>query len=287
MREASGIGGHTSLTQEPFQEGEIFRSGQFGVGSGVDDEFHGLTDELAGGGVVGDFQSTALRLVQGAAEDGGLEGLRGLDGPESGAVEGAGDEASVEGFFDGIGDGLGGDGGAGAAGGFVAGADEIGRGARAGGVLDGHKVRLGGHGLEPVPHGVLSARAARGESERLGGADFLSQLEESGLGFRACDQDDFVHEGTAVEAFPDVGDDRAPGQGQPELVPLPPHAGAPSGGHQNDAVHGGSVRGGPGWPRGKAPGMALPRCGPVYAHLGAAGMDWPCVRDAGTGRMAA
>lgn len=253
-RGASGVGGGADPAQEPFEEGQVFGPGQFGVGCGVDDEFHGLTNELAGGGIVGDFHSAALGFLEGAAEDGALESLWGLDGPESGAVEGAGNEASVEGFFDGVRNGLGGDGGARAAGGFVTSADQIRGRAGAGGVLDGDEIGCRGHGLETVPDRVLSAGTAGGESEGFGGADLLSQLEEPGLRFRAGDQDDLVHDRAAVEAFPDVGDQRPPGHGQPELVHLAAHARAASGGHQNHAVHGASVSGGSEQPRGKGIG---------------------------------
>ncbi len=91
---------------------EIGGDGHLGIRLEAGDEFHGLADPFAGGGVVGDLEAFVADLGKGAANDFDAKRLRGLDGPKAGTIEVTGDQDAVVGTFDGVGDGLSGDGGA-------------------------------------------------------------------------------------------------------------------------------------------------------------------------------
>ena len=67
--------------------------------------------------------------------------------------------------------------------------------------------------------------------------NFAAKFGKGALHAVAHDQDDFVNERRAVESLPGVGDERAAGDGQKQLVRLPPHAGAFAGGDDDGGGH--------------------------------------------------
>jgi len=159
---------------------------------GAEDEFDGLANEFAGGGVVGDEEVSSADFGERAEDDVEAEGLRGLDGPEAGAVEGAFDEISIAGFLDGVGHGLSGDGCAGLAGGFDGRSDEGFGGAGPGGILDSDDLSGGRQGLQAVPNGVLAFFAAGNQVELFLEIVFASQLLEGGLQAITDNDDNFL-----------------------------------------------------------------------------------------------
>ncbi len=230
-----GCGAGWGLSEEELKEGEVGGGGEFGVGVRVFHQLDGLAQVGAGRGIVGEAEALGAGGGEGAADDGDAEGLRGLDGPEAGAVEVMGDEGGAVGFLNGVGDPLGGDGGAGELGGLERGFDDGGAGAGAGGVLDGDEVAGGWEGLEAIPDGLLAFGTAGDEAGGFAELEAGLEFGEGGREVGSNHEDEFVDGGGMIEALPGMGDEGAVGDGEEEFIAS--HAGAVTGGDDDGADH--------------------------------------------------
>jgi hypothetical protein len=183
-------------------------------------------DEFAGGCVVGDVEVLEKDFGEGAADDFDFEGLRGLDGPEVGAIDVAGNCALGGSFFDGVVYFLGGDSGSGLLGGGEGVGNCLRGGAGAGAVLDCDDGGLRRESFEAVPDGVLAFFSADGKGEGFGGFYLGGDFSEGGLQSVADDEDEVIDLRMAIEAFPRVGDERTARDFEKEFVDVRAHAGA-------------------------------------------------------------